>query len=282
MSTQVNIPPSSGGGSSAISSLTPSAATAGFIGASAAGTWGPETVSQSQTILGIQPSSAVNITGGTITGVNTATATVQGAMPASSKGFEDARFGWARDAFAVAQAQVGNVLTQCREIPLDALAVSVSAVPANYDGLYEGGPITNTASLLHLSTFTFRAVKSKAWMYAYVGILPLPTSTKVYQAGIVNAAHTASISAGSDYATSTTKFVLRGEGTAVGTIAADTNPHVFMVLNDLTNIHMYVDNVDIGATIATSTLTDEPMGPFIFGTDVATTKLFRFLVAWVQ
>lgn len=57
-----------GGGSSAIGDLTPAALAAGFVGAAAAGVWSPKTAAETRTILGVQDSSAVAITGGTIQG----------------------------------------------------------------------------------------------------------------------------------------------------------------------------------------------------------------------
>jgi hypothetical protein len=225
------------------------------------------TPAQIQTMLSVQPSSAVAITGGTITGVNTATRSAQGAESSADKAFSDDYDQFRKSAYATMIAAV-PALTGFKswDEPFNFLT-STSAMTG--DANYEGGGLTCNGTVQLFGGSTFQNTAGGNWAIFFEGKVVIPTSGVLVQLGLSNAAGSDAVWIGSANSVDATHYMFRiktggGNTTVTGSASADTSRHIFGLTDNGTTITGWVDGVSIGTTTTRTFLTTEAMIPFIY------------------
>lgn len=223
-----------------------------------------------QTNMGIQSPSAVAITGGTILGVNVATATAQGAMPATDKAFLDAQFAWQRSAYQALIALVPT-LTAFRYIPAGLIPLSATSGAATVDGIKEGGAVAPaSATTGFFATSLLQLPKTGSWAMRLQMQFAAQVVARTAYFGLFNGAVSHAIKFGVEQAADATKWVMKIVGGATTTDlsagASDTSEHNFDLYGNATNVILRMDGVTLITSSSLANLIDEPLFPAINAT----------------
>jgi hypothetical protein len=233
-----------------------------------------------------QDPAAVAITGGTITGVNAATRSVQGAMAAADKAFLDDVYGWQRTQYATMIAAV-PALTGFGFAKVGLASLNQTTGALTDDGNIEGGAMKNgNAQSKVYGASIFQNTAGGNWAIFGRAILAVPSSGVNSQFGIqsANSAHSVIIAStngidathwyGEIFATSATDVIF--------TNVANANFHDFGITDDGTTVKWWIDGSLAGSTATRTHLTTEPMQPFIFGAATTPPVLQMFMYGYVR
>ena len=126
------------------------------------------------------------------------------------------------------------------------------------------------------------------WATSFYGRLIGPTTARTATIGFSNAAGTHSVAVVTDFAQSTTNYLLKiigaggtTYGTPVASKAADTAFHWFTLSGDGTTFRLYIDGVLTDSTITLTNVANEPMEMFIANTIAADVKLSAAIYGYV-
>jgi hypothetical protein len=268
------------GGSGGLTAIPDQTALANVSGVSAVPS--ATNVSQLQTMLGVQASNAVNITGGTISGVNNATTSTQGMMAPNDKAAVDGVLSWARTQIVLLNVQV-PALTHFRVIPIGGTPIPTNVADAAILG---GAWTANSGVIGTLYASSTSTPTSASWALVARCKFNNPISGRVSQVGLINGGGTHATVFGTIFAGDTTHFVLK-IGAAATTYSASTQAsdaafHDFAMWMTSSTVHLWIDGVDSTASLATSLMTggDEAVSPLIFNSTPSDAVIEYLLIAW--
>jgi hypothetical protein len=237
---------------------------------------------------GGQDPANVAITGGSITGVNTATRTVQGAMSPTDKAFSDDFDGWQKTQYATMIAAVpaltGFAFAKIGLSPME-LTTGALADDANVEG---GGMKNGSVSSKVYGASIFQNTAGGNWAIAGRLKMPPPGAGVNSQFGVQNATGGHSLMVGSTNAIDATHwygqiFTAAGSHTdVIFATVADSNFHDFAITDNGTTVRWWIDGVQVGSTTTRTNLTTEPMQIYTFGTATGPPSLLQVMYGYVR
>lgn len=215
-----------------------------------------------------QDPSNVAITGGTITGVNTATRTVQGAESAADKAFGLDNWAWRQTQYNTIIADCPNI-TSFRYIKVP-LASNQTTATVTGDGNIEGGGASAPGGTnYYVPPSIFQNTPGGNWAIAGRVKFPANSGVENAQFGIasVTGPATDAVWLGVLTASDSSHFFGRinkaGTHTDITTtVASDTSSHDFVITDDGTTVRMRIDGVLAGSTTTRTNLIATAMLPY--------------------
>ena len=135
------------------------------------------------------------------------------------------------------------------------------------------------------SIFTFltggicQSPKTGKWALAARVKLAIPTNGRAHGFGLANQAQTHDIDFSAVFSSSATKWLLETNlASQLTTVNADGSIHNVAFVADGTNVKVYVDGVDSGASLvqATAFSTDEPLALFCFNSTTGDVQILQY------
>lgn len=230
-------------------------------------------------IGGGQNPANVNITGGSITGVNTATRSTQGAMSPVDKAYLDDFDGWKKAVYATMIAAVPNLTGfNAYDLGFNTSGFNPASIPGPcVDANVEGGGVTaptgafGTATSAQFGVSIFQNMPAGNYAFAWEGKITSNAGGEQNQCGVAwqIGTNTARMFIGAVNATSPTKFLFQFQTNAASTNVQlgtfDTNRHTHIFTDDGTTLNAFTDFVQSGSTATrTNVPLANPMSPYIF------------------
>lgn len=215
-----------------------------------------------------QDPSNVAITGGTITGVNTATRTVQGAESAADKAFWLDNFTWQQTQYNTIIADCPSI-TRFRYIKIPNASNQTTATVVG-DGSIEGGGASAAGGTnYYVPPSIFQNTPGGNWAIAGRVKFPANSGVENAQFGIasVTGPATNAVWVGVLTASDSSHWFARitkgaGHNDVTTTTASDTNFHDFVITDDGTTVRVHVDGDLVGSTTTRTNLIATAMLPF--------------------
>lgn len=286
MSSYINIPASTTG-------LSPIANNT-VLGNTSGGSATPTAQNQAALIAAgiIQDPSNVAITGGSITGVNAATRSTQGAMSAADKAFLDDFEGWQKTQYATMIAAVSSLTRfdafKCGNFT-PAFTATTSAV-AMLDGNVEGGGVTGNGGVVILGPSIFQNMPAGGYAFAFrAKIASVAAGGNVGYCGVFwnVSTHTARAWLGVNNAANSTNFLLDFQTDSAATQVVlgtfDTNWHDWVFTDDGTTVKGFKDGTLAGSTATRTNIpVANPMSPGFYSSATNEIIVSRFAYGYVQ
>lgn len=279
MANYTNIPAASGGGLSPIANNT-------VLGNTSGGSAIPTAQTSANLIAGgiIQDPTNVAITGGSITGVNTATTSIQGAMSAADKTNVNGQrllANWYQDTANVMAAQVA-ALTRYR---------AMRPPSGSIDAAVDGGGVTPGAGLFSFWGDGLNVIQNLSTAPWAVGWRAKLASAAVAghdaEVGICRvAAPRYWVSIFANNANSSTNYCLQlfsagGTDTPATSLADDAGWHTFVLTFDLTTVKAIIDGNVVATQSNLTHLTSVAAQPYVFNSVQGDTVAIDCLVGFV-
>jgi hypothetical protein len=219
---------------------------------------------------GGQDPSNVNITGGSIVGVNTATRSVQGAESAADKAYFDDFNAFKKRVYAVMVADIPGLTGFKGYDLLGANLASAAAAAATNDGFVEGGGLSvpNGSGAWTFGATVFQNVPGGNWAIGWRAKFASPAGAgELAQVGIASTDNANFVVAGTRNSISSTQWSMRFVKAAATTDAVggtpDTAWHDIVITDDGTTVRMRVDGVVVCSQTTRTNLNSVHYAPVI-------------------
>lgn len=160
------------------------------------------------------------------------------------------------------------------------------AAAATQEANMVGGGESNAAGTYRaFAASIYQTPKTTSWGIVFRGSMPTPVAGKFNSFGVANGAGTHDVAIASYFTVDASNYVLNIDGAASTTVASTTAVVAtvadYAITFDATTIRIFKDGVQLTTTTTLTNVSDEPMFPTIFATDVTTVKVARIYYGYI-